>query len=77
MSAIRFLFTGVMLLGIVGCNEESIAQSEINDCYDRGVAYFKEIDSYPTLHSEPNVGRYAVEIARERCNRTTTAFPKR
>ena len=74
MPLVRVFIAGMMLLGIVGCNEESIAQSKINECYDRGVAYFTEIGSYPTLKSEPNVGRDAVEIARERCNRTTTAF---
>lgn len=43
-------------------------------CVERGIAYFKEIGSYPELRSAPNVGRAAEEIALERCQRTTTAF---
>jgi hypothetical protein len=46
----------------------------VESCVGRGVAYFKEIGSYPTLSSAPNVGRSAEDVARERCNRTTTAF---
>ena len=47
---------------------------EVEACVSRGVAYFKEIGSYPTLKSAPNSGRSADDVARERCNRTTTAF---
>ncbi len=43
-------------------------------CTERGVAYFKEIGSYPTLSSAPNAGRSAREVAAERCGRTLTAF---
>lgn len=43
-------------------------------CVERGVAYFTEIGAYPTLNSEPNKGRRAEDVARERCRRTTTAF---
>jgi hypothetical protein len=51
------------------------AQSKaVEDCVLRGVSYFKEIGSYPTLSSAPNKGRKAEVVARERCNRTTTAF---
>lgn len=42
----------------------------INSCAERGVAYFKEIGSYPTLSN----GRDAQSEATERCARTTTAF---
>jgi hypothetical protein len=44
--------------------------SPIIACYRRGVAYFKEIGSYPTLSD----GRAAKLVASERCNRSTTAF---
>lgn len=47
----------------------------VADCARRGVAYFKEIGSYPTLSSPPNRGKSAEEVAAERCARTTTAFP--
>lgn len=47
---------------------------KIAACVKRGVAYFKEIGSYPTLKTKPNRGRSAEEVALERCRRTTTAF---
>lgn len=46
----------------------------VAECIARGVAYFKEIGSYPTLTSAPNAGRSAEDVASERCNRTATAF---
>jgi hypothetical protein len=55
-----------------GCGGKSNA--EVDACVNRGVAYFKEMGSYPTLKSAPNAGRNAEDVARERCNRTTTAF---
>jgi hypothetical protein len=52
-------------------NDSSAA---IEQCVARGIAYFKEIGSYPTLNSAPNAGRSAEEVTRERCNRTISAF---
>lgn len=46
----------------------------VDACVKRGVAYFKEIGSYPKLGSAPNAGRRAEDVALERCNRTLTAF---
>lgn len=58
-----------------GCSGgSSNGNAHVEACIRRGVAYFKEIGSYPTLSSAPNSGRSAEEVARERCNRTTTAF---
>jgi hypothetical protein len=56
--------------------EESKAVSDFTyqACVDRGVQYYREIGSYPTLSSAPNEGRKAIDVARERCRRTTTAF---
>jgi len=79
----------VLLFSIVGCSDNQSSQSvrtrsvpeadrsnsEVDACVERGVQYFKDIGSYPTLSSPPNKGRSAEEVARERCNRTTTAFP--
>jgi hypothetical protein len=48
----------------------------IEECTARGVAYFKEIGSYPTLRSYPDTGRKAEDVAAERCSRTVTAFPR-
>jgi hypothetical protein len=72
----------VVLLGIVSCSDNRSARtgsvpgrdrsdSEVDACVERGVQYFKDIGSYPTL----STGRSAEVVARERCNRTTTAFP--
>ncbi|SHM14524.1 hypothetical protein SAMN05216428_11538 [Nitrosospira sp. Nsp11] len=67
------LITGIVALGFLGCGK-SPSDSEIDACVERGVAYFKEIGSYPTLSSAPNTGRQAEDVAFERCNRTITAF---
>ena len=48
--------------------------SALEACTERGVAYFKEIGSYPTLSSPPNTGRSANDVARERCTKAVTAF---
>jgi hypothetical protein len=39
-------------------------------CVQRGIAYFKEIESYPNLSN----GQDARAVATERCNRTAKAF---
>jgi len=49
-------------------------KSDIEVCVEKGVEYFKSIGSYPTLQSDPNIGRSAEDVARERCRRTITAF---
>lgn len=67
-------FAVVALLSI-GCGSgSSNGNAQVEACVSRGIAYFKEIGSYPTLSSAPNTGRSADEVARERCNRSTTAF---
>lgn len=59
---------------LVGCGGAGSSNQQVEECITRGVAYFKEVGSYPTLSSAPNKGRKAEDVARERCNRTTTAF---
>ncbi|MGB1561567.1 MAG: hypothetical protein ACPHN2_08730 [Sinimarinibacterium flocculans] len=54
--------------------EEPKDSPEVEACVLRGIEYFKEMGSYPTLKHEPNVGRKAEDVARERCRRTVTAF---
>lgn len=46
----------------------------LDDCINRGIGYFQSIGAYPTLKAAPNAGRNAVDVARERCGRTLTAF---
>ena len=68
-------------VALAACSSKT-ATSEAGDnsndpviaCVERGVAYYKEIGSYPTLQSAPNAGRAAEDVALERCQRTTTAF---
>ena len=60
-----------ILLCLGGLTSQAHAESnEVKACIERGVAYFKEIGSFPTLSD----GRSAIKVARERCQRTTTAF---
>lgn len=72
MSKFKLLGTiallGAALSGCGGGNNNAAVEA----CVSRGVAYFKEIGSYPNLSSAPNAGRSAEAVARERCNRTTT-----
>jgi hypothetical protein len=53
---------------------EKERQYKIDDCYDRGVEYFKDIGSWPKLTQPPNEGKNAERVALERCRRTHTAF---
>lgn len=53
--------------GMSGCGD-----TKEHRCVKRGIAYFKEIGSYPRLSS----GEDAEQEAKERCARTPTAFPK-
>jgi hypothetical protein len=79
--ALRFLVGAALVLtAFVYCSNAARRQiekntAEVNDCTARGVNYFKEIGSYPRLTAEPNAGREAEVVARERCTRTTRAFP--
>ncbi len=60
--------------GSDGTSDNSSATSDIASCVERGVQYYKDIGSYPTLSSAPNAGRRAEDVVLERCSRTTTAF---
>jgi heat shock protein HslJ len=70
IKAISFL----LLLPLFACSESaehySSSSSAVATCTQRGVKYFKEIGSYPTLSS----GKDATATAKARCNRTTSAF---
>jgi hypothetical protein len=62
---------------LAGCDtkqEGSTGNAKVTACVARGISYFKEVGSYPTLKSAPNAGRSAEDVALERCNRTITAF---
>jgi len=59
---------------ISGCGQKSSA-NPVNECVQNGIAYYKEIGSYPTLTSPQYAGRSAEDVAREKCSRSSLAFP--
>lgn len=63
-----FAMLGVAFTGITvaACGQDSA----IADCTQRGISYFKEIESWPNLSD----GRDAATLAAERCQWTLTAF---
>lgn len=68
------VFSGGALIAaslISGCGNHA---AEIDACWERGVAYFKDIGSYPNLQSAENQGKRATDVAWERCKRNTNAF---
>lgn len=66
------LFAYFVVTKVVSCHQNNSNQNaEIDACISRGIAYFKEVGAYPTLTT---TGENAEAVAKERCNRTTTAF---
>lgn len=66
------IFVVFVVKSIIGDSTERSAQNnEVNACISRGIAYFKEVGAYPTLTT---TGENAEVVAKERCNRTKTAF---
>lgn len=66
------LFVVFVVKSIIGGSTGRNTQNnEVDACISRGIAYFKEVGSYPTLTT---TGENAEAVAKERCNRTTTAF---
>ena len=68
---------GLILLGIMfGSNSSDPAPSGSTefDCMYKGVAYYKEIGSYPYLQSYPNAGRAVEDVVAERCETSPDAF---
>ena len=58
MKYIRTKLSIVMLVILSGCGSGG-SDLKVEACVSRGIAYFKEIGSYPTLKSVPNTGRRA------------------
>lgn len=66
------LFVVFVIKSIIGDSKGRNTQNnEIEACVSRGIAYFKEVGAYPTLTT---TGENAEAVAKERCNRTITAF---
>lgn len=68
MRAVGVLSALCALLLLSACGRNAAA---ISECVDRGIVYFNEIGSYPRLSD----GRSASSVARERCERSSSAFP--
>jgi hypothetical protein len=70
----------VLVLAVVavsGCGKAgSSPDAAFSACVDRGVAYYKEIGSYPPLKTAPNAGKAAEDVARGMCERSPIAFSK-
>ena len=64
----------IVAVVLTGCGSPDTgtgsSNSPVETCVAKGVAYFKEIEAFPTLSD----GRDAETVARERCHRTTGAF---
>ena len=65
-----FLFLIGKCSGTPSDSSSDSSSGDVESCVRRGTAYFSSIGSYPVLSD----GRRAADVARERCNRTTTAF---
>lgn len=66
-------FAIVFLLGVF-TGPKSYDTGAVDACVKKGISYFIEIGSYPTLTQPPNTGRLAEDVARERCNNSVDAF---
>jgi hypothetical protein len=63
--------SAIWIISMLNEDRPSVGSSDtVQSCVSRGIAYFQEIGSYPSLSD----GRSAIGVASERCNRTTTAF---
>lgn len=67
--SIFITFIGLSLIQ-VSPNAYSTQTTRYSSCEQRGIAYFKEIGSYPKLSD----GRNAKDVVKARCRRTKTAF---
>lgn len=65
-----FVLLVFVLLVFAALKQLGILPDKEAECRDRGEVYFREVGSYPTLSD----GRWAIDVAKERCARTTTAF---
>jgi hypothetical protein len=75
---------GILAIGVVGAvvilsgadkrypsvDDTTAMMSARSDCRERGVAYYKEIESFPYLSS----GRSAIDVITEKCRASSTAF---
>lgn len=72
--AIIVMFIALTACGTQTVEPEMMVEPRIRACVNKGIAYFKDIGSYPKLYSYPDAGRRAEDVAIERCRRSTSAF---
>lgn len=68
------LALGVAVLVLAGCSQGNSSDnfdSQYNRCVDKGIIYYKDIGSYPRLHSEDIS---AQDKARQMCRNSLVAF---
>ena len=66
------LGAAALCMALAGCGNPAYT-----NCVANGIAYFKEIGSYPTLQAWPEKGRKAKDVAKQRCIGHYDAFPQR
>lgn len=74
-AACLVLFSASGLL--TACGKSDTNNAAIASCLENGIAYYKEIGSYPTLTSAGMEGRMAEDVAAEKCSRSIQAFPSK
>lgn len=70
----------LILLGVAAAisacgNGDATRTLTVDACVENGIAYYKEIGSYPTLTSAGLAGQRAEDVAAEKCSRSQLAFP--
>jgi hypothetical protein len=60
----------IVAVAMTSACKSSSSKGDVDACIQRGIQYYKDIGSYPTLSN----GENADKKVSERCNRTATAF---
>ena len=69
------ILLGVSVVVSACGNGDTRRKTTVDTCVENGIAYYKEIGSYPTLTSADFSGRRAEDVAAEKCSRSQLAFP--
>lgn len=74
LQRIFVLLTAVIAMSACG-NADGSKTVTVDACVENGIAYYKEIGSYPTLTSAGLAGQRAEDVAADKCSRSALAFP--
>lgn len=69
------IFLGIAAAMSACGNRDGSRTPTVDACVENGIAYYKEIGSYPTLTSAGLAGQRAEDVAAEKCSRSQLAFP--